>query len=124
MEVNKEHFEHWLYSQPRDRKLDLFSRSNCALCTFFRETTNLHVRASFDICVDCYSHECIRIPYWFKKLVNAKSCPLTSPVGYDNLLCLAESVQTMGWLQDRFREIFPIEKEEEAPVVAVSCYED
>jgi hypothetical protein len=41
MQIQKEVFEHWLFSQPREREFQYLSNTECLLCAFIKETTNL-----------------------------------------------------------------------------------
>lgn len=41
MQLEKERFEAWLFSQPDDRKWNYGDSENCAGCCFVRETTNV-----------------------------------------------------------------------------------
>jgi hypothetical protein len=103
MNIEKEHFEAWLYSQPKDMLVDLADGNNCLLCRFVRDTTGLPIRALWDVFVTPtgmvrpYSFY-NRIPEWFRAMIN----PAMSMLG---------SVQSMGELQDVFRKVFPKETE-------------
>ena len=39
--IEREHFEHWLFSQPKDREFDYTRSSECAICAFLKETTSV-----------------------------------------------------------------------------------
>lgn len=41
MILHQERFEAWLFAQPRDRRIEPANGSNCFLCSFVKETTNL-----------------------------------------------------------------------------------
>lgn len=106
MKLHKEHFEHWIFQQPKDEIVDLFDGTACLLCRFFRDQGRT-IKASFDMFVfidrdnnpygvtDIFHYH--HIPEWFREVVHP---------GLNNRF------QTMGQLQDRFRSVFPLDEEE------------
>lgn len=91
MELQKERFEAWLFSQPREREVDLSDVNNCLLCRFYRETTKLHIYALWHKLWNVFTpQEAILIPEWFQKVVR-------SGIEYQT---------TFGAMQDAFRETF------------------
>lgn len=119
MEINKERFEAWLYSQPRSRVFNLADQGDCLLCSFMHETSNIQIRASWDafVVMDGLTGRIDpenqgKVPEWFKRVVNGYSCrPAPSiktggPTGQYHDAYM-RPLWTAGELQDRFRSIFP-----------------
>ena len=109
MEINKERFEAFLYSQPRDIVVNIGDQRDCLLCRFFRETTNTPIWAGVEVffarnnpTVTYYP-----IPDWFQSVVNVDS------------ITRDDGKLTMGQLQDAFRKVFPLEPEPEPVKVKI-----
>lgn len=100
MNIEKEKFEAWLYSQPRDRRVDLSDGTDCLICKFVKETTNcIRPRATWgQLLVDHLSpYDWTNLPEWLTNHIEPNRSTL----------------QTFGEIQDSFREIFPVEESEE-----------
>lgn len=98
MNIELEHFEHWLFSKPRHGRVNLLSSGDCLLCQFIKENSNCRypVATFYEFIPDGIS-EVQTIPEWFRKLVNEG----------------IESQTTYGEMQDAFRAVFPLETEPE-----------
>jgi len=119
MNIEKERFEAWLFNQPKDRTVDLWNGSDCLLCKFIRETTNHRSpMVSWTMFrADDYWQE---IPGWAKDFVRDSYNDWHADRHYRFLNTnprIGVYDMTFGVLQDRFRKMFPIEKESLADLV-------
>lgn len=101
--INREHFEAWLFSQPRTRAFNYDDvKGGCAVCSFIRETTDWAEACGGS---DAGVHksrgtalmETIPLPDWMKVQTKGVLWAL-EPIS---------STITIGQMQDRYRELFP-----------------
>lgn len=73
MELNQERFEAWLFSQPPERVIESTNPNDCFLCSFLKETTNIHPTVSWETWTDVPNARKIEkydLPKWSKELIN------------------------------------------------------
>lgn len=113
-EINREHFEAWLFNQPKDKVIEAGFGDRCVFCSFIKETTS-NSRAFFSgwdkWTTARHTEPYTELPAWSQQLVNKKW--LTSQC--NNTFSYAVTVEK---IQQRYLELFPdTEREQFVPVV-------
>lgn len=100
-EINREHFEAWLFSQPEERKFNYLDvTGGCAVCSFIRETTNFTNCAGgsdasgIDL-ENRFGGPKVHLPEWMK-------CCSNTTFGV-----LSVRPLTIGNMRRRYLELFP-----------------
>lgn len=99
--INRELFEAWLFSQPREREFVYINglsdeEPGCVVCSFLRETTNIKRFAVGDTYMNIYKgestdYDAVNLPTWLNEL---------------HLASLA-GTPTFGAVQDHYLQLFP-----------------
>lgn len=102
-EINRERFEAWLFSQPKDRNFDYTNPRDCAICAFLKETTNVKTVLSDSTSTEGYSTEkavevgkvfSIETPQWLDGGSSERGVVWAEPLTIENM-------------QKRYLELFP-----------------
>jgi hypothetical protein len=89
MELQRERFEAWLFSQDRDRVIDSADNASCFLCSFLKETTRVR-HLYFGWGSWSANNSMSDLPSWAMKLIDPGWC---GAAGADI---------TVGQMQDRY----------------------
>lgn len=102
-EINRERFEAWLFSQPREIIIESSNGNRCFLCLFIKETTNQIPYMSgwrhwYPSEVAQQRSERLELPNWVTRLIDREwIMPKSDNTG----------LITVGQMQDRYRLLFP-----------------
>lgn len=107
-EINREHFEAWLFSQPLERVIEAGDGTRCVLCSFIKETTNFSRAffAGWDKWEPEQNNAALDLPSWAKKLIDRNWLKLVAD--FDQ----GKYSVTIASMQRRYLELFPESVEE------------
>ena len=99
MELERERFEAWIFSQPPERVIESGDSERCFLCSFLKETTNEIPRMTFVTWGLVGRTLVMPLPDWAKALVDYNWCKAISPYGVLQPITVAQ-------MQQRYIELF------------------
>lgn len=87
MEINREMFEAWLFSQPLERKFDFHNIYECALCCFLREVCGSidPIVGNISVLPKGLGGESIAMPKWLDSNDHAKAVLRANPLTVANM---------------------------------------
>ncbi len=89
--INRELFEAWLLSQPRERTYNYMNCNDCLLCKFIKETTSCQsVHAGG--CTITINEACVTLELWLANLLGGHSL---------------RGLTDFGRIQDAYLKLFP-----------------
>jgi len=91
VQIERERFEAWLFSQPREREVNIGDGHDCVICCFIKETA-CGVPEAISWHQFTVDNVPVVLPLWFKKVIN-----INTPFRRT----------TFGDVQDVFRTEFP-----------------
>lgn len=106
MTINRELFEAWLFSQPREREFVYTDNRNCLICSFLKSNTrfqNPNVSHSHLYLDNCKSEP---IPSWlFETISNSNYNEVYN--GYKVGKPVKDGRRTFAYVQDSYLQLFP-----------------